>query len=189
VAVPRSDRPRDGRYPVGQAAARTRPPYGGGGYYPPSWYYPGSAYYYYPPAFGLGYFYYDPFWWGYAGYGYPYGGYYGGYYGSGYYGSGAYYGGSYGIGVGYGSGGGSGGGYYGSGHLRLKVKPRDAEVYVDGYFMGLVDDYDGTFQKLQLDAGPHRVEVRKPGFTTLMVEVRVPVDETVTYRGELRPAQ
>src|SRR5918993_4240397 len=36
TAAPRADRPSDGRYPVGQAARRTHPPYGGGsggGYY------------------------------------------------------------------------------------------------------------------------------------------------------------
>jgi hypothetical protein len=186
-AVPRGERPSDGRYPVGQAAVRTRYPYSSG-YYPRNvWYY--RAPYYGYGALGLGYFYYDPFWAGYAyaPYGYaPYGYYGGGYYGSpGYYGGG-YHGGSYGVGVGYGSGGG-GSGYYGTGHLKLKVRPRDAEVYVDGYYAGLVDDYDGVFQKLELEAGPHRIEVRKAGFATMTFEVRVPADESVTYRGEMNP--
>jgi hypothetical protein len=59
-------------------------------------------------------------------------------------------------------------------------------VYVDGYFVGLVDDYDGTFQRLELDAGPHRVELRKAGFPSMTIEVRILEGETVTYRGELR---
>jgi hypothetical protein len=49
-----------------------------------------------------------------------------------------------------------------------------------------VDDYDGTFQRLELDAGPHRVEVRKAGFAGMTVEVRILEGETVTYRGEMR---
>jgi hypothetical protein len=182
--VPRGDRPRDGRYPVGQAAVRTRPPYGYyPGYYPSHYHYPYAWYGY--GGFGLGYFYYDPFWWGYPGYGYNpgYGYYPGAYYGAGYYGGGYPWGG---ISVGGSYSGGSSGTYYGTGKLRLKVKPRDAEVYVDGYFVGLVDDYDGTFQRLELDAGPHRVEVRKPGFASMTVEVRILEGETVTYRGELR---
>jgi hypothetical protein len=147
-------------------------------------YYRPSAFYGYG-ALGLGYFYYDPFFWGgYPGYGYyPYGYYGGPYYGGGGYYGGGYYGGGYGGGYGYSSG--SGSGYYGTGHLRLKVKPRDAEVYVDGYYAGLVDDFDGMFQKLELEAGPHRIEVRKAGFSTMTFEVRVPADESVTYRGEL----
>jgi hypothetical protein len=31
--------------------------------------------------------------------------------------------------------------------------PRDAEVYVDGYYAGTVDDFDGTFQRLHIDTG------------------------------------
>jgi hypothetical protein len=187
AAAPRADRPSDGRYPVGQAAIRTRPPYGGGGggyYGRPAWYYRPSAFYGYG-ALGLGYFYYDPFWGGYTGYGYsPYGGYYGG---GPYYGGGGYYGGGY-YGGGYGGGydSGTGSGYYGTGNLKLKVKPRDAEVYVDGYYAGLVDDFDGMFQKLELEAGPHRIEVRKAGYSTMTFEVRVPIEESVTYRGELK---
>jgi hypothetical protein len=183
TAVARGDRPRDGRYPTGQAVPRTRPPYSGptyarpGGWYGyPSWYYRPSYWYGYG-ALGLGYFYYDPFWYGgYSGYGY---GYPSGYYGGGYYGSG---GGYYGA---YGGGSSSSSNIYGLGKLRLKVKPRDAEVYVDGYYVGLVDDFDGTFQRLTLDAGPHRIEIRKPGFNTVTFDVQIPDDETVTWKGRL----
>jgi hypothetical protein len=189
-ATPRGDRPRDNRSAIGTAAPRTHPPYNGGhnnghggyggygGYYGHHYHYP--SYWWGYGAFGLGYFYYDPFWWGYP----------------------AYYGGAYGYGTGgaYGSpdpGYGSpdpGAGSpdpadYGVGQLKLKVNPRDAQVYVDGYFTGLVDDYDGFFQRLTIDSGPHRIEIRKPGFATLSFDVRIPPDETVTYRGELQPQQ
>jgi hypothetical protein len=176
-AVQRGDRSRDGRSVTGVAVPRTRPPYWNGGHGHGhggwnSWYYRPSYWYGYS-GLGLGYFYYDPLWWGpsYYGYGYGYPGVYGGYYGGGAYG--AY--------------GGDSGTYYGVGDLRLKVKPRDAEVFVDGYFSGVVDDFDGVFQRLTLDSGPHRVEIRKPGFTTLGFDVRIPPDETVTYKGELEP--
>ena len=74
-------------------------------------------------------------------------------------------------------------GYEGS--LRLKVKPRNAEVFVDGYYVGIVDDFDGIFQRLHLDAGPHRIEIRAPGYETLSFDVRIDPDHTTTYRGEL----
>jgi len=81
----------------------------------------------------------------------------------------------------------SGGGTYDyDGKLKLKVKPRQAEVLVDGYFSGSVDDYDGTFQELHLEPGPHRIEIRMEGYETLSFEVRILPDQTVTYRGELR---
>src|ERR1035437_4172470 len=31
--------------------------------------------------------------------------------------------------------------------VHLKVTPRDAAVYVDGYYAGIVDDFDGLFQR------------------------------------------
>ena len=80
----------------------------------------------------------------------------------------------------------SGGGYGYDGALRVKVKPRDASVYVDGYFAGRVDDFDGVFQRLKIEAGPHHVEVRLDGFETLTFDVRIDPDRTVTYTGELK---
>lgn len=149
----------------------------------PSRYYGVSPWLYYSPyaygAFGLGYWGWDPYWWGWGMYpnywGYPYG--YGGYYG----GYGGYYGGGYSrYDRDY---------YYRDyGSLRLKVKPRNAEVYVDGYYMGQVDDFDGTFQHLDLDEGAHRIEIRASGFQPLVFEMRVAPGRTTTYRGELRPS-
>jgi hypothetical protein len=75
------------------------------------------------------------------------------------------------------------------GALKIKVKPRDAEVYVDGYFAGEVDDYDGVFQKLRLEPGPHRIELRLEGYEPLTFEVRILPDRTVTYKGELKKGE
>jgi PEGA domain len=72
------------------------------------------------------------------------------------------------------------------GALRLKIKPRDAQVYVDGYYAGIVDDFDGVFQRLHLPEGPHRIEVRAPGYDTLTFEVQIRFDQTTKYEGELR---
>ena len=78
-------------------------------------------------------------------------------------------------------------GYYGrDGSLKLKVTPRQAEVYVDGYFAGAVDDYDGLFQRLQLVPGPHRIEIRLDGYEPLSFDVRIDSGHTVTYKGEMQ---
>jgi hypothetical protein len=77
---------------------------------------------------------------------------------------------------------------YGSdntGSLRLKVKPADASVYVDGFYVGVVDDFDGVFQRLRLEPGPHRIEIRSPQHQPLAVDVMIQEDFTITYRGEL----
>lgn len=177
--MPEYSRPREGRTPIGTPVERTNETRGGrvigvlpGYYYDPFYGYGFSGSYYnrynawYPGyGFGLGYMY-DPFMTG-------YGGYYGGGYGGGYY------------------GGGGGAGYYQSrgydtGSLRLKVQPRDGKVYVDGYFVGVVDSFDGVFQKLAVEAGTHRVEIRADGFEPAQFEILVTPGETITYKGELK---
>jgi hypothetical protein len=72
-----------------------------------------------------------------------------------------------------------------TGALRLKVKPDTASVYLDGELVGLVNKFDGIFQKLHLDGGNHRVEIRAPGYKALTFNVRIEPDHTETYRGEL----
>ena len=59
---------------------------------------------------------------------------------------------------GYGYGPSAGYGYYSLvpgrayGAVRIVDAPRDAQVLVDGYYAGVVDDYDGVFQHLNLEA-------------------------------------
>jgi hypothetical protein len=73
-----------------------------------------------------------------------------------------------------------------TGGLRMKVEPRDAEVYVDGYFAGIVDDFNGRFQQLKLAAGAHRIEVRAPGYQPLTFDVSIQPRHTTEYRGALQ---
>ena len=49
-----------------------------------------------------------------------------------------------------------------SGSARIQVTPKEAAVYVDGYRAGRVDDFDGTFQRLNVAPGPraHAVPAR-----------------------------
>jgi hypothetical protein len=171
VRRPPSDGGRGGQAPRDRAVARTGPP-------PRDWdrdrdrgrdrdriyYYPSYWSYgrYYDPYYSglhFGYLAYSPWGWTPAFFGYPYGP---------------------------GSGWSGGWGQYGYGALRIKVKPRDAEVYVDGYFAGNVDDFDGVFQSLKLETGGYKVEIRKPGMETLTFDVHVQPDRTITYRGEMR---
>jgi hypothetical protein len=165
-AVPAYSRPRDGRTASGTAVDRRTPIVRDRDI---RYYYPGYSRYYWPGyGFGIGYYAYDPFWFD------PY---YDPYYGGG----GGYYGG--GGGYSYSRG------YRDTGSLRLKIKPRDAKVYIDGYYVGVVDSFDGLFQKLGLDAGGHRVEIRADGYETLQFEVLITPGESVTYKGEMKHVQ
>jgi len=187
-AVPRGSRPQGDSPRIGTAVPRSpAPPRSGGGITtdrgrtvvvpnrsrtvivrPPSiyGYYPRGYYpYAYTPygygAFGLGYFYYNPYRW-YTGYapGFSTFGYYDGYqrpFTS-----------------------------FDIGELRLDVSPRHAQVYVDGYYSGVVDDYDGVFQGLKLESGAYRIEITAPGYETLSFDVRISPGQKIRYEGNLR---
>ena len=52
-----------------------------------------------------------------------------------------------------------------------------------------MNDFDGVFQHLDLEAGPHRIDICAPGFAPLTFEVRIDSSRTITYGGDLRFAQ
>jgi len=51
--------------------------------------------------------------------------------------------------------------------LRLEVEPKNAQVFVDGYFAGTVDDFDGVFQRLHVDPGEHEIVIYLEGFRSI----------------------
>jgi PEGA domain-containing protein len=53
--------------------------------------------------------------------------------------------------------------YDDSASARVQVKPKQAEVYVDGYLAGVADDFDGTFQRLHLRPGGHVITLYLDG--------------------------
>jgi hypothetical protein len=76
----------------------------------------------------------------------------------------------------------------GTGSVRLAIEQRDADVYVDGYYAGVVDDFDGHFQHLNLTPGAHRVEIREPGYEPLIVDLMIQAHHKISYRGGLLPS-
>jgi len=174
---------------VGRAAPRVYSPawhagaYHGYGHYP----------YYAPHVVAYGRYY--PYYYGYrpgltigfyAGYGYPYAypyyGYYGypyAYYPYGYYGYGGYANTpppqsyvSAQPGVAYGG-------------VQIQGAPPDGQVFVDGYYVGIVDDFDGVGQHINLEAGPHRIEIRLQGQPAVSFDVNVTAGQTITYHAGL----
>ena len=71
--------------------------------------------------------------------------------------------------------------------VRLEVTPKTAEVYIDGYYGGIVDDFDGTFQRLRLPPGRHEIVVRKDGFHGIKEDVYLTPDATFHIRRALEP--
>lgn len=64
--------------------------------------------------------------------------------------------------------------------VRLQVMPRDTEVYIDDYYAGTVDDFDGMFQRLHVEPGAHDITLYHDGFRT--VRQRIYLQPTGTFR-------
>jgi hypothetical protein len=73
------------------------------------------------------------------------------------------------------------------GTLQLEVAPNIAQVYVDGFYVGTVEDLSRLGAGLTVGAGWHRLEFRAPGYVTPAVNVTIEANRTFTYRGELKP--
>ena len=82
---------------------------------------------------------------------------------------------------------------YGSGYaedqggIRLQMNPKQAEVFADGYYVGTVDDFDGISQRLALDSGTHKLEIRADGYEPFVLDVNILREQTIKYKGVLRP--
>ena len=71
------------------------------------------------------------------------------------------------------------------GRIRFSVEPEEAEIGVDGVTQGLASDFV-TPAYIELEPGPHRIEVRLVGFETYRAEVYVAADVTETIPVKLR---
>jgi hypothetical protein len=61
--------------------------------------------------------------------------------------------------------------------IRLAVKPREAEVFVDGRPAGFVDDYDGLLQRLRVRPGEHEITIYLDGYRTVRQRVSLRFNE------------
>lgn len=77
--------------------------------------------------------------------------------------------------------------YDDSASLRLQVGPRQTEVFVDGYFAGTVDDFDGVLQRLHLEPGEHDIELFLAGHRPHAQRVYLQPHKTFRIRHQMVP--
>lgn len=77
--------------------------------------------------------------------------------------------------------------YYAGGEARVLVTPEKAEVYVDGYRAGIVDDFDGAFQRLHVSPGGHDITLYLKGYRTVTQRVYFGEGGTVKIREKMEP--
>jgi hypothetical protein len=71
--------------------------------------------------------------------------------------------------------------------LRLQVEPRETEVFVDGYYAGTVDDFDGFFQRLHLEPGEHEITLYLAGNRTARHTIYLQPGRTFRVRHTMEP--
>jgi hypothetical protein len=184
TASPRGNEPSGG---YSSSSAETRRPRPGSGTGHRDYYgneyrhygYGGYPYsYYYSPYYS--YWGYPGYSWGYGlGYGYPYYGYGYGYDWGGYaYAPSPYY---------------YGGGGYGNesrrdrgiAQVRTLVEPAKTRVYVDGYYAGTADDFDGLFQRLNVSPGRHDITLKLEGYTSHVFSIFASSGQTIKLRFDM----
>ena len=131
---------------------------------------PYSGYYYNPYSYSYGYprsrsYGYYGYGYGYSDYGYSYGDYYG-YYPS--YGYRTY--------------------RYREGNvsqIRTLVDPAKTRVYVDGYYAGIADDFDGLLQRLNVAPGRHEISLKLEGYSSHVLAIYAGREQTLKLRWDM----
>ena len=74
-----------------------------------------------------------------------------------------------------------------TGTLSLEVQPvTSAQVFIDGFYVGTTD-VEGT--SFELEAGPHRVELKANGYEAVDFDVRIVAQQSITYRDTLKASR
>jgi hypothetical protein len=77
--------------------------------------------------------------------------------------------------------------YDSSAELRTQVTPKNAEVYIDGYLVGTVDDFDGVLQRLRVPLGEHEITIYEEGYQPFREKMLFRPFETYHIKQSLKP--
>ena len=69
-----------------------------------------------------------------------------------------------------------------TGWLRVQTEPANAQLFVDGVYVGTSRDAG----EIELKAGIYELELRARGYEPAWLQVAIPAGRGVTYRGELQ---
>ena len=71
--------------------------------------------------------------------------------------------------------------------VRVLATPKDAEVYVDGYYAGVVDAFDGVFQRLRVPPGEHEITLYREGYRIARQKIYLAGRSTYKLHYALQP--
>lgn len=76
--------------------------------------------------------------------------------------------------------------------LRIRIAPEPAEeaaVYVDGFYAGVVDDFNGVFQALPLTPGGHSIALYLAGYRTIRRNIYMSPGSMFTLHETMQPLE
>jgi hypothetical protein len=76
-------------------------------------------------------------------------------------------------------------GFTQEGEVKINVTPNEAAVYVDGFYAGRVDDFDGPFQRLHAPVGDREIVIYLQGYRLLRQRLNVSFRSTGRITGTL----
>ena len=72
------------------------------------------------------------------------------------------------------------------GGIRIEGAPKDAQVFADGNYVGVVEDFDGPVKHLNLPAGSHQIEIRPNGSQPVAFDVNIQGGQTMSVHADIR---
>ena len=73
--------------------------------------------------------------------------------------------------------------------VSFEITPDTAAVYVDGQYVGSVANFAPTLQPLALTPGRHHLEVRSPGYQTMVFDADVVPGQVIPFQGTMQPVR
>jgi hypothetical protein len=74
-----------------------------------------------------------------------------------------------------------------TGRLILDVRPESVQVFADGYYSGMSEDFGAARGGGVLETGLHRIDLVAPGYQPATIDLRIASNQSITYRAALEP--
>jgi len=72
-----------------------------------------------------------------------------------------------------------------TGGMSFEIQPPDAQIYVDGRYVGTVGQFSPTSQPLGLTTGRHHIRITAPGYRAMEFDADIMAGEVLPYQGTL----
>jgi hypothetical protein len=70
--------------------------------------------------------------------------------------------------------------------VSFEITPADADVYIDGSYVGRVSDFGPQSEPLGLTPGRHHIEIRRSGYQTMSFDTDAVAGEVIPYQGTMQ---